>query len=118
MGTLHELGESVVAGDRDRYRNAYAQARRQRLTSEQIFDAWRYPLRRAAVTWPSFDWRGEARNQDDRPALWGTPGEGGVVFVVSNGDRLAICEWCGWISGRLPIGASPACQQCGGDGAA
>lgn len=118
MDSMRELGEAVVAGDRDRYRNAYARARRLRLTSEQIYDAWRYPLRRTAVTWPAFDWQGEARNQDDRPAPLGTPGEGGVVFVVSNGDRLAICEWCGWISGRLPIGASPACQQCGGDGAA
>lgn len=43
MDSMRELGEAVVAGDRDRYRNAYARARRLRLTSEQIYNAVALP---------------------------------------------------------------------------
>ena len=36
-----------------------------------------------------------------------------VRIITIRGDHLAVCEWCGWVSGRLTGQALACCGQCG-----
>lgn len=62
LGTLDELAQATRAHDRGAYTIALEVAATQRLSDDQIRDAYDWGTKTSRAGWPAFDWQGRVRH--------------------------------------------------------